>query len=268
MQQSILREAIQRTVRMCWNCLTNASLTHPYWTWSNIPNASTCQTKVHKLALGQHVGTSHIDNALRTLHKVYNGIGIVIGHLHDRRVLKWQDWHGGRQKKTGESHARSWFLHVNHCESTPHRWFQQTRGLSILVPWKVCALQRQKWSSLESASKRPAWGIPSSLGDHTVRGKATWPDEAIRAMSNPRNSVHPAQKGSCSKASNNQCIQKHRRRPGHTACHPTNCTNHSSLKHSGILLFLSWCPFHSSTVATHLVLTMVRGLDMVRPLGI
>ena len=47
------------------------------------------QVKLHKLALGEHVGTSYVDNALGTLHEVYDGVRVVIRHLHHRGVLKW-----------------------------------------------------------------------------------------------------------------------------------------------------------------------------------
>ena len=47
------------------------------------------QVELHKLALGEHVGTSYVNNALGTLHEVYDGVRVIIGHLHDRGVLKW-----------------------------------------------------------------------------------------------------------------------------------------------------------------------------------
>lgn len=65
----------------------------------------------------------------------------------------------------------------------------------------------------------------------------------------------------CCLASNSLCIQTPRRRPGHTAYHPKNCTSHSSSKQGEELcsvitssIIQNPCPhMHTHTLATYLI---------------
>ena len=166
---------------------------------------------------------------------------------------------------------------------TPRRWCRRTHDPVVPVPLRAFALQTQRWSSPAFASKRRVWDTPSSLKHVHCAVMAACSLATSRIFSSSEccdmfiqtflvnqhvqfgntNTV-PLRLAACTilyccLASNSLCIQTPRRRPGHTAYHPKNCTSHSSSKQGEELcsvitssIIQNPCPhMHTHTLATY-----------------